>query len=376
MTAAPGAPGLPPTWSSSNKEMVGCALGSSRLWFTIGGGIINEVYYPRVDIPQIRDLGLIVSDRAGFWVEVKRLWQHTVQLAAPGAPAVRIVHRHARFELTLRVTPCKHRDVLLIDVSLSGDAALRPYALLAPHLGGTGTHNRATVAAYRGRRVLWAEQGPFALALAAVDPQQQDAFGRASAGFVGSSDGWQDFARNGAASWEYDSAGPGNVALMGELPRQAVLALAFGSSPESAATLGLSALTEPFAVSWERQLTAWTRWHAHCAPQDALCADLPRECAEQVRISTMVLRVHQDKTYPGAMVASLSVPWGNTREDRAGYHMAARPGRERRGAARRGRDARGARHTALPARHAARRRPLEPESVARRQGLLDGSAAR
>ena len=321
MTAAPGAPGLPPTWSSSNKEMVGCALGSSRLWFTIGGGIINEVYYPRVDIPQIRDLGLIVSDRAGFWVEVKRLWQHTVQLAAPGAPAVRIVHRHARFELTLRVTPCKHRDVLLIDVSLSGDAALRPYALLAPHLGGTGTHNRATVAAYRGRRVLWAEQGPFALALAAVDSQQQDAFGRASAGFVGSSDGWQDFARNGVASWEYDSAGPGNVALMGELPRQAVLALAFGSSPESAATLGLSALTEPFAVSWERQLTAWTRWHAHCAPQDALCADLPRECAEQVRISTMVLRVHQDKTYPGAMVASLSVPWGNTHEDRAGYHL-------------------------------------------------------
>ena len=57
--------------------------------------------------------------------------------------------------------------------------------------------------------MLWAEQGPFALALAAVDAQQRDAWGRASAGFVGSSDGWQDFARNGALSWEYDSAGPG-----------------------------------------------------------------------------------------------------------------------------------------------------------------------
>src|SRR5438105_4998773 len=41
--------------------MVGCSLGSSRLWFTIGGGIVNEVYYPRVDLPQIRDLGFIVS---------------------------------------------------------------------------------------------------------------------------------------------------------------------------------------------------------------------------------------------------------------------------------------------------------------------------
>ena len=72
--AAPGGPGLQPTWSTSNKEMVGCSAGRSRLWFTIGGGILNEVYYPRVDIPQIRDLGFIVGDGKGFWVEVKRLW--------------------------------------------------------------------------------------------------------------------------------------------------------------------------------------------------------------------------------------------------------------------------------------------------------------
>ena len=321
MTAAPGAPGLPPTWCSSNKEMVGCSLSTSRLWFTIGGGIINEVYYPRVDIPQIRDLGFIVADGRGFWVEVKRLWQHVLELAAPGAPAVRIVHHHERFELTLRVTPSEHRDVLLVEVSLSGDATLRPYALLAPHLGGTGLNNRAEVVAHRGRKMLWAEQGPFGLALAAVDAQQQDAWGRASAGWVGTSDGWQDFAHNGALTWEYDSAGPGNVALVGELPRQAVLALGFGSSADSAATLALTALLEPFELSWEHQLTAWTRWQTACAPAEALCQGLPDECATQILISTMVLRTHQDKTYPGAMVASLSVPWGNTREDRAGYHL-------------------------------------------------------
>jgi glucoamylase len=321
MAAAPGAPGLPPTWSSSNKEMVGCALGSSRLWFTIGGGIVNEVYYPRVDIPQTRDLGFIVGDGRGFWVEVKRLWQHVVQLAAPGAPAVRIIHRHERFELTLRVAPCAHLDVLLIEVSLDGDATLLPFALLASHVGGTGHDNRAAVVEHNGRRILCAEQGPFALALAAATPQQHDAFGRASVGCVGTSDGWQDFARNGALSWEYDSAGPGNVALVGQLPRQAVLALGFGSSTESAATLALTALSEPFALSWERQLTAWTRWQASRMPDEALCRDLPQECTEQARISTMVLRVHQDKTYPGAMVASLSVPWGNTREERAGYHL-------------------------------------------------------
>ena len=251
MSTAPGAPGIPSTWCSSAKDMVGCALGSSRLWFTIGGGIVNEVYYPRVDIPQIRDLGFLVGDGAGFWVEVKRLWRYTVELAAPGAPAVRILHRHERFELTLRVAPCEHRDVLLIEVTLSGDESLKPYALLAPHLGGTGKDNRAQVADYRGRRLLWAEQGPFALALAAVTAQQQDALGRASAGFVGASDGWQDFARNGGLTWQYDSAGPGNVALVGELPRQAVLALGFGSSTESAATLALTSASSPVTGSQE-----------------------------------------------------------------------------------------------------------------------------
>jgi len=320
MSAAPGAPGLSPTWCSSDKEIVGCTLGASRLWFTIGGGIINEVYYPRVDLPQIRDLGFLVGDGAAFWVEVKRLWQHTVQLAASGAPAVCIVHRHERFELTLRVTPCESRDVLLIEVSLSGDETLKPYVLLAPHLGGTGRGNLAEVVAYRGRRLLSAQQGPFALALAAVTPQQQEAFGRASAGVVGTSDGWQDFARNGHLSWQYDSAGPANVALIGELPRQAVLGLGFDSTPESAATLALTALSEPFAMSWERQRIAWTSWHMKCA-HDALCIDLPADCAEQVRTSTMVLRVHQDQTYPGALVASLSVPWGNTSEERPGYHL-------------------------------------------------------
>ena len=321
MATAPGAPGLAPTWCSSAKDMVGCSLGSSRLWFTIGGGIINEVYFPRVDLPQIRDLGFIVGDGAGFWVEVKRLWKYRAELAVPGAPAVHIVHHHERFELTLRVTPCEHRDVLLIEVTLTGDPVLRPYALLAPHLGGTGANNVARVLEYRGRRVLCAEQGPFALSLAAVTSEQQDAWGRASAGYVGASDGWQDFAHHGALTWNYDTAGPGNVALTGELPRQAILALGFASGPESATTLARTALTETFTVSWERQLAAWTRWHAVNASEEALAADLPDSCAAQVQISTLVLRVHQDKTYPGAMVASLSVPWGNTREEREGYHL-------------------------------------------------------
>jgi glucoamylase len=318
---APGAPGIPPTWCSSAKEMVGCSIDTSRLWFTIGGGIVNEVYYPRVDIPQIRDLGFLIADGRGFWVEVKRLWQHTIEPLAPGVPGVRVVHHHERFELTLRVVPCEERDVLLIDVVLTGDESLRPYALLAPHLGGTGLNNYAEVADYEGRRLLWARQGPFALALAAVTEGQRDAFGRASTGYTGASDGWQDFAHNGAMTWEYSRAGPGNVAFLAELPRSSVLGLAFGSSPEAAATLALTALFEPFERARDRHVANWTRWFSKSrVPVDYLTA-LPANCIEQFQVSTMVLRAHRDKTYPGAMVASLSIPWGNTKEEREGYHL-------------------------------------------------------
>src|SRR4029077_13493792 len=130
------------------------------------------------------------------------------------------------------------------------------------------------VVAYRGRRLLWAEQGPFGLALAAVTAQQRDAFGRGVAGFVGSSEGCQDFEHNGRLTWEYESAGPGNVALTGELPRQAVLALGFGTSTDASATLALASLSEPFTHSWERQRNAWTLWHAGCAPEESLSTGL------------------------------------------------------------------------------------------------------
>ncbi len=324
---APGAPGNAPTWTSSAKDIVGCSLGQARLWFTIGFGIVNEVYYPRVDLPQIRDLGFIVAGPDGFWSEVKRNEHYRFRLLAPGVPAVEIVHEHPRYTLQLRITPDPRREVLVISCRLDpssqaeGDGGLSLYVLVAPHLGATGYDNVATVERYRSRRVLMAEQGPFGLALAAVDEHQQDALGRASAGYVGSSDGWQDFARNGAMTWQYATAGPGNVALMGELPQRCVLALGFGSGAESAATLAISSLIQPFSNVLQQQIADWERWLAGCAEHGAPTLDLPDAIRAQAAISAVVLRSHQDKTYPGAMVASLSVPWGHTGNQRGGYHL-------------------------------------------------------
>src|SRR3989442_2492751 len=136
---APGAPGIPPTWTSSAKDMAGTSLGPARLWFALGFGIVNEVYYPRVDTPQIRALGFIVAGPDGFWSEVKRNQNYSLRLLAPGVPAVEVIHRHARYTLQLRITPDPPPHLLVIECRLDGDRELPLYMLLPPHLGPTGS---------------------------------------------------------------------------------------------------------------------------------------------------------------------------------------------------------------------------------------------
>jgi glucoamylase len=173
-----------------------------------------------------------------------------------------------------------------------------------------------------GRRVLLgAEQGAFGLALAAVDGAQRDAFGPVSAGYVGRSDGWQDFNRNGALSWHFASAGPGNVAMIGALPRYAVLGLGFGGNATAAATLAVASVLQPFNNLLDRQIDVWAQWHAGCAKQAMVLFAESDDLVDQFVLSSMVLRSHCDKTFPGTMVASLSVPWGNSHDDLGGYHL-------------------------------------------------------
>jgi glucoamylase len=72
---------------------VGTALGSSgRVWFTISHGILNEVYYPRVDQACTRDMGFIVTDRRGFVSEEKRHARHETLTLASGIPAFRLIN--------------------------------------------------------------------------------------------------------------------------------------------------------------------------------------------------------------------------------------------------------------------------------------------
>src|SRR3546814_5032430 len=117
--AASGWPGVAPTWTSSAKDMVTTALGSSRVWVTLGYGIINEVYWPSAGRPQIRDLGFIVAGPSG-WHEVKRVARYRLSLPKPYIPLPKIVHEGEGYRLELELSPDPSRDVILIAFRLTG----------------------------------------------------------------------------------------------------------------------------------------------------------------------------------------------------------------------------------------------------------------
>jgi glucoamylase len=305
---ASGAPGIPPTWTSSAKDLVTTALGSSRLWATLGYGIVNEIYWPATSDPQLRDLGFILA-RDGVWIELKRAQSYTVTRPQPFIPLPRVTHSGPDYRFTFEVVPDPCRDVLLISYALEGDYQV--YVLLAPHLGGEGVHNTAWVDGD-----LFARNGAHALALVARPPCS-----RASVGFVGESDGWQDFNRHGRMTDTFDLADDGNVAIIGELgARAGVLALGFNQTPEGARTLAAASLAQGFWAARDDFESGWRTWAAAIDLPSASPALTP-ELIDEAYLSATMLKVHEDRTFPGAVVASLSVPWGNSSDSRGGYHL-------------------------------------------------------
>ena len=94
---APGWPGSPARWTSSAKSGVGTSLSAaSRVWFTMSHGILNEIYYPRVDQACTRDLGIIVTDGKDYFSEEKRHARSMVTYPVPGVPAYHLTNTSLR----------------------------------------------------------------------------------------------------------------------------------------------------------------------------------------------------------------------------------------------------------------------------------------
>ena len=319
-----GGPGVEPRWTSSRKDAVGMAYSaSSRIWYTISHGILNEIYYPTIDRPQTRDMEFLITDGSTFLHEEKRDLERTFEYMDNCSSAVRLTNsdRQGRYKIIKEVIADPHHPVVVMRVRIEGNESLlqrmKVYALLAPHLDVGGADNSGMVIDLSGKLALVAAKNGISLVMAA-----SCGFARASCGFVGYSDGWQDLKENFQMDWQFGSAYHGNIALTGEidvnLHREFVIAISFGEGHHSALTTALGSLTTPFDQNLKRFNEQWHRATTPVALQGAAL-----DGGRLLQISQNVVLSHEDKYYSGAFIASASIPWGQHKgdDDVGGYHL-------------------------------------------------------
>jgi glucoamylase len=320
-----GAPGIEPRWTSSAKEGIGTAYHSSSfIWFTLSHGIVNEIYFPHVDTPNTRDLQFLITDGETFCHEEKRDLLHQIEYPEQNTLLYQLTNseREGRYRLIKEIVVDPHSPVLLmhtkleiLDANLRGK--LRLFALLAPHLKGTGKNNSAWLCGVGGRKLIEMQREDIDMSFGCLPD-----FTRRSVGYVGFSDGWQDLMDNFKMDWEFESAEDGNVAVMGEIDlsdgMEFTLGIGFGHTPHSACAHLQQALATPFADQRAKYVSQWQRARAKLD----LSAHT-KDGGAMLRLSQCILLAHEDKTFQGAFVASLSIPWGDTKNDsdRGGYHL-------------------------------------------------------
>jgi len=324
--SAPGGPGIPPRWTRGAKDAVGTAYSvSSRVWYTIANGVITEVYYPTIDTPQIRDLQYLVTDGETFFHDERRHMRSQIDCVATAALGFKVTNcdPEGRYTIEKQIIGNPHLSCLLVhtrfNVAPAWQGKLRLYVLCAPHLQIGGMHNNGVVVHARGQRFLVAYRDNTFVTIAASVP-----FTRTSCGYVGVNDGWTDLAHNFQMDWTYDSALDGNIALTGEIDlsrgTEFTLAAGIGHTRHNATSMAYQSLSIPFDITLRSFIEQWDR----TSKRFALLEKISVHDSTLFERSINLLLTHEDKLYPGALIASLSIPWGEDKGDDdglGGYHL-------------------------------------------------------
>ncbi|WP_082560014.1 MULTISPECIES: glucan 1,4-alpha-glucosidase [unclassified Brevundimonas] len=335
---APGAPGDRPTWSNAAKTGAGASYEAyvdgqyrdggrtgdvSRVWFSLADGVLTETMYGLIHQAQIKQLRFAVVTDTGLSVEgtdttSRTEYLHTDDHGRPLSPAYRVIttDKQGRYEIEKRIFTDPDNQALVVRATIRAlKGQVTPYVLLEPHMANTGVGDSGE--AQRG--ALHASEGDVHLTFRPTLP-----FETASVGFVGASDGLTDLA-DGRLDNVHETTGnqPGAIMLTGGLPRlgpnQSLsrdFVIGFGSTRTAAS----SAANRTVATGLDEVLARFNGEGDRVGWEDYIASltDLPR-IAEQSTdggklawASALMLKVQEDRTYAGALIASLSNPWGDT----------------------------------------------------------------
>lgn len=324
-TPAQGAPGDAAHWLGAGKNGFGTSNSlRSKVWFTLTEGILSEVYYPTLDVPNVQSLQLIVISEDGKRVETEADdMEHRLEVLDARALTFQQVNtaKSGAYTITKTYVTDPQRSSILIDVSFRRKEPNlfrgHLYVYYDPSLNNSGMHDSA----WTDGDWLVASDADKASALTS-----SSGFGESTCGYLGSSDGLTQLRTNGRIT-SFVTASNGNVVQVASIsleplfPEHAAahftLVLSFGHNAKEAISNGQASVRKGFAAARSEYEQ---RWHDYMRR----VPDVGSKYQKQFNMAVMVLKGLEDKTFRGAMIASPSIPWGggpNANEATvSGYH--------------------------------------------------------
>src|ERR1700730_12924571 len=118
---APGGPGATSWFDLARKDCVGTATGTgSKVWYTVAGGVLSDVYEPTIDNTNVSTLQYVVTDGHSFTDLQTRDLTYTVT-ADPTGMACTVTATDAQhgYRLTTRYITDPARDSVVMQTRLS-----------------------------------------------------------------------------------------------------------------------------------------------------------------------------------------------------------------------------------------------------------------
>ena len=324
--AAQAAPAT--TWAYSAKTGVGASYEAyvdgaykaggktgavSKVWFSIADGVLTETMYGLIHEAQIKQMRIAVQTATGLAVEgadttSKTEYLHLDAAGRPLSPAYKITttDKQGRFVIEKRIFTDPDRNSLFVRVTIKAlKGPVTPTLVLEPHMANTGAGDAGAASA----TALTASEGKAFLSLKGAKP-----FARASASVLKDNDAI-------AGLKATTTSAKGAIVLTGQLPavaKEATFDFAIGFGPDAKAADATAAAT--LKTGYAEVLARYNGEGARVGWEDYLASlsELPRlrEASEDggklLQASALMLKVQEDRTYAGALIASLSNPWGDT----------------------------------------------------------------
>src|SRR5215217_708154 len=335
--SAPGAPGALSHFDLARKDCLGTARNTgSKVWYTVANGVLSDVYYPTVDNTNVETLQYVVTDGSTFTDLQTRDMTYTVEpLHEPGEMACRVTATgpNGRYRIRTDYITDPARNTVLMRVEFKPkNSSYRLYVRFDPTVngnGGGGAGNggadSAAIDDSTGHLVLVASDPVTATQAANRDYAQpvyaalDGSFDEATSGFAGAgSDGLVQLDASHALTKTWEQALGGNVvqtARVQLIDGKTVLALGFGSDQTEAVGAAEGSLGAGFEPTLADYRHGWKRYdHGLTKPRTEKLKGLEHKDEKALEdtyyLSANVLKASEDKTFAGAIVASLASPWG------------------------------------------------------------------